>query len=708
MGPVLVLAGAGSGKTRVLTCRLAYLIEQALFKPQNILALTFTNKAAKEMQNRVDKLIGLRAKGIGLSAKPTMGTFHSVCARLLRKEIPALGYASGFVIFDSDDQLKAIKEICKELDLGKRFPPQLFRAYIGAAKNVLQTPESLNLPLEGKLLDLVREVYTRYQNFLFQQNALDFDDLLMLTVKIFEAQPKTLEKYQKRFAYILVDEYQDTNVAQYVLLRLLAGHRNLFVVGDDAQSIYGFRGSNIRNILNFEQDFPDSLVVKLEQNYRSTQNILAVAQQVIEINAEQKPKTLWTQNAPGLPVRLQETQDERAEAEFVAQAIVNLATGQELPAEKGEVLGQNPGSFSILDYFLKRQKKSAAPAPRVEQLPKKHQSLNDFCVLYRTHAQSRALEEALIGCGIPYQIVGGVKFYQRKEVKDLLAYLRLTLNYRDMVSLKRVINEPARGIGEKSYEIIKKFILAHGARFGNEGLPASKEESGIENYELGLVRFRENLKSIRLPPKQFAATQNFFWLLEDFSALNSEARLDSLMRLVFKKTGLEEWLNDGTQTGEMRQENVKELFNVAKKFGHLPWREALVGFLEEVALFTEADELAEKDAVTLMTLHSAKGLEFDSVFFVGLEEGILPHSRSLLDPSELAEEIRLAYVGLTRAKKRLILVYAKNRSVFGTFQAGVPSRILKVLPQENLQANIGNYDSVFSENNITYEETDFG
>ncbi len=722
LGPVLVLAGPGSGKTKTLTHRIAYIIEKNMVHPQNILALTFTNKAAKEMRSRVDKLLvskELKVKSekfdaatfnfqlstFNSSAEPTMGTFHSVCARILRQEITALGYGPDFVIFDTQDQQKVLKEILEQLRVDtKRLPASLFGALISRAKNLLQLPAELDLGLDSPLGDKLAEVYSRYQDSLYSQNALDFDDLLMLTVKLLENFPKTLQKYQKKFTYILVDEYQDTNQAQYTLLALLAVHRNLFVVGDDAQSIYKFRGSDITNILNFEKDYPESLLIKLEQNYRSTQNILGAAQKVIELNSEQKPKTLWTENEPGEKIILTCEKDERAEAEFVARNIVALAAPRTTDlktdepsfakASEGRHGTENlyeadhdkeePKKYSILDRFIKAKKIQAEYSSNfgrglVPQMPKQHSSLKEYCVLYRTHAQSRGLEEVFIEAGIPYQIVGGLKFYERKEIKDMLAYLRLAINFRDLVSLKRVINEPPRGIGDRSYEIIRDFIL----NTSNQRISESTNKNQSTNLEIS--QFRAKFSEIKLQPKAWQSGQEFFALLEEFSDFNPAFSLPELMKIILKKTGYEKYLRDGSESGESRYENVLELINVAHKFKNLPWQQAASEFLEEIALIAEIDQKDEsKDAVTLMTLHSAKGLEFDNVFFVGLEEGILPHSRSLIDPGELAEEIRLAYVGLTRARKRLFLVYTHSRRVFGNIQLSQPSRILRALPREKV------------------------
>ncbi len=675
LGPVLVLAGAGSGKTKVLTHRIAYLIATDTFKAENILALTFTNKAAKEMQERVQKIFG--GKGI-----PSMGTFHSICAKILRQEIDKIGYSRRFVIFDAEDQLKLIRDICTERNLGTKFPPTVFRSYISQAKNALQTPEEMNLNLDPFMNSTAKDIYTQYQNYLFKQNALDFDDLLMLTVRIFQNFPDILKKYQDIFKYILVDEYQDTNHAQYILLYILAigteenvGHRNLFVVGDDAQSIYGFRGSNLSNILNFEEHFPDCTVVKLEQNYRSTKNILAVAQEIISMNVEQKPKTLWTENEEGQKIRLMEVEDEVEEASFIAKTITKKVatkdTGEvqyenhEDSHEYEEEVVAEPKSYSILDKFLN---KSKTPSFRssfgLPQLPKEHEPLTKFAVLYRTHAQSRALEEVFLQCRIPYQIVGGLKFYQRKEIKDVLAYLRLVINHRELVALKRVINEPARGVGDKSYSVVRDFILEH---------------------SMELPEFRVKLADIKLSPKQYNAVQNFFLQLEEYNQFDPEENLSSLMRLVLKKSGYEAWIRDGTETGETRWENIEELFSVASKYQNLPWQQGLEQFLEEVALMTDIDNTEDgKDLVTFMSLHQAKGLEFDTVFLIGLEEGILPHSRSLLNPTELSEEVRLAYVGITRARRNLYLIYAQQRRLFGNLQSFPPSRILRGLPEDRI------------------------
>lgn len=713
LGPVLVLAGAGSGKTRVLTFRIAYLIEQGMVPPEQILAVTFTNKAAKEMQTRIMHLLSEEKDVRKVVGQPTLGTFHSIGARMLRKEIARLGYSSNFVILDTDDQLKIIRDIVSDLNIPKQYGPTLFRAYISSAKNLLQTPQEMNVGLEGYLHDLVQQVYVRYQNFIYKQNSLDFDDLLMLPIKLWEAFPDVLRKYQQTWQYVLVDEYQDTNQAQYMFLHMLAKNQNLFVVGDDAQSIYGFRGSNIGNILNFEKDFPSALVVKLEQNYRSTKNILAAAQKVIELNSEQKPKTLWTENDHGDKVTVEEVFDGRAEAIYVARKIVQMVgSGEEEPEYEDEPESQ---TFSILDQFLAKQRRTGKTfGVGVPQLPMQHKPLYPFAVLYRTHAQSRQLEEVFIEAGIPYQIVGGVKFYERKEIKDLLAFIRLVVNPRDLISLKRVVNLPPRGIGEKSFGLIRDFIFnMEPAISSTVILREAQRNEGSENRSFANAQddsisnvdgFLEELAGISLPQKQRESLFNFYSTIRTAAAVQEEAPLTDLMRVIVKISRMEDYLRDGTENGEARVENVHEMFNVAAKFDHLPWQVGVIDFLEEVALITDLDSVEDqKDSVTLMTLHAAKGLEFDVVFFVGLEEGILPHSQSLMDPSELAEEVRLAYVGLTRARQRLFLVYAQTRQMYGSFQSNPPSRILRALPLNAVHLK-GNASSLLSDSdNYTYE-----
>jgi DNA helicase-2/ATP-dependent DNA helicase PcrA len=653
LGPVLVIAGAGSGKTKVLTYRIAQLIVSGQVAPENILALTFTNKAAKEMIGRIEDLL----KGDYHAKAITMGTFHSVCAKILRREIAQIGYNPNFNIYDSDDQLSLIKSLIKERGL-EDLAPGLVKHAISSAKNQMQTPDSFTFEGDKRLFEKIKLIYTDYQNSLYKFSSLDFDDLLLLTVKIFESLPKTLKKYQETFKYILVDEYQDTNPVQYRLLKLLGTHRNLFVVGDDAQSIYKFRGSTIRNILEFESDFTDAKVFTLDQNYRSTGNILAVAQKVIELNKEQKPKKLWTESSEGERVVVEETGDETAEAHYVAKKIIQLSTGNK---EEVEEEGSGELTYSILDQFLKKAKKPSLSL----HLPKVHGPLSRFAVLYRTHAQSRSIEEAFISAGIPYVIFGGFRFYERAEVKDFIAYFRLILNFSDQLSLKRVINTPGRGLGEKTQEVILNII-------NTSTTPLTPKEVS------------EKLDSTEIKGAKLKSAKSFFELLDRFSKFDEKISLKDWASSYLKETGLIEFYKDGSAAGDDRVLNLKEIINVVSRWEDVSWKESLVEFMEDVALLSDADKSTDKDAVTLMTLHSAKGLEFDTVFFIGLEEGIVPHSRSLLDSSELAEEVRLVYVGLTRAKKELFLTYAKSRTLYGSFQVSIPSRFIKVLPAENI------------------------
>ncbi len=689
LGPVLVLAGAGSGKTRVLTYRLAYLIREKLFKPEEILALTFTNKAAGEMRDRIELLLrsqrsevrsqtaeaGIRFPQTDIRVPTsefrniTMGTFHSVCARILRRQIQELqrGYDQNFTIYDEDDSLKVLKQILIEKHLADKFRPQVFRYYISQAKNRLAAPADLS-PYGGSpegrdnsfFGETLQDVHAEYEKRLRKHNALDFDDLLKLVCELFSNRPKILRKYQDKFKYVLVDEYQDTNYAQYMMLKLLVSeHQNLFVVGDDAQSIYGFRGANMQNILDFKKDFPLSQVIMLEQNYRSTQNILDAASKIIGLNPFQYEKKLWTENAGGSKINLYEAQDEVDEAEWVVSRIVG--------SQRSEVGGQTAEVREvvytpILDNFLKYQGKFH---PLPQSLPPMWgregggvipQNLSDFVVLYRTHAQSRPFEEVLLSAGIPYQIIGGIKFYERKEIKDVLAYLRLTLNPRDLVSLSRVINTPARGIGPATFKDVVKALL---------------------KYDFDYARLFANAEN---------GVKDFFGLYVRGMRLPKAKNLMELMELLIARSGYKDSLLDGSEEGETRWENIKELFNVAGKYKNMSWDKGLSAFLEEAALMTNLDSLEEeKNRLILMTLHSAKGLEFPEVFLVGLEEGLLPHSRSMDSPEELAEEIRLAYVGMTRAMQNLHLSHARLRQTYGELKRAVPSRIIKAIPNKLIQ-----------------------
>ncbi len=682
LGPVLVLAGAGSGKTRVLTYRIAYIVEKGWFKGNEILAVTFTNKAAAEMKGRIEGLLRGMNLGVASDGLPTLGTFHSIGARILRREIGLLGYTNAFNILDSDDSLRIFKDIVKELEIDERYSPSFIRSEVSKAKNRLETPENIRLDFPAEIQKVIRDCYARYQNILHNQNLVDFDDLLMLPVKIFEVSSSALERYQNKFKYILVDEYQDTNYAQYVFLKMLCTKNNIFVVGDDAQSIYGFRGSSVRNILDFEKDFKDARVFKLEQNYRSTKHILAVAQEVIDLNKEQKSKVLWTENEAGELVKVKEAENEKAEAFFVVKKIIEIANGRESEFVEEELVEEKP--FSILDHFIKKQGVSSLSTDlsSLPRLSMHRRSLSDFAILFRTHAQSRVLEEVLVKAGVPYKIVGGLKFYERKEIKDLLAYLRFVVNPKEVLSFKRIINIPPRGLGEKSTDGILQVF------------------SNLDSFDISEIL--NNLSLVKLSTKQRTQAEGFFRDIDFLRNTDAQVGLPEFLRLVIKRTGFESYLRDKTQQGEERYENVKELISVASKFGDSGWRDGLVVFLEEVALVTDSEEVELSDSVTLMTLHSAKGLEFDVVFFVGLEEGILPHSRSLLDEKELSEEIRLAYVGLTRARQKLFLVYARTRVLYGDARTSLPSRILKVLPPGSVQYSNGNLGAYSDE--LIYEE----
>jgi DNA helicase-2/ATP-dependent DNA helicase PcrA len=695
LGPVLILAGAGSGKTRALTYRIAYLIGKKMFSPDEILALTFTNKAATEMKRRVQTLLAAGVSGLrgayrqasDVERKPTqdanrktirtappyndipsitMGTFHSVCVRILRADIEKLkaGRDRNFVIYDSDDQLKLIKQITLEMDLAEEYKPQVFSYFIGQAKNRLTDPMGLDLGKEY-FQEKVQQVFEEYQKRLLENNALDFDDLLNVTVQLFQKQKKVLEKYRERFRYILVDEYQDTNHAQYLLLKLLSEkHKNLFVVGDDAQSIYGFRGANMQNILDFKKDYKKATVIKLEQNYRSSQNILDAANVVIKINSGQYEKRLWTENGKGDKVYLYEAQSDFEEGNFVVESLLGQEKNREIHyVDEGFVDGS--GDESILAKYMRQAKVSAPSRAKKFYFGEQPKNLNQTVVLYRTHAQSRAFEEALMNAGIPYQIVGGIRFYERKEIKDVLAYLRLVTNGRDLVGLSRVINEPRRGIGLKSFGIIKKLL---------------------KKFKFDFARLYKNLEQLELSAKALDGAERFFRVMSEAGQIEKEKNILDLMDHILLKSGFKEGLLDGSEEGEARWENVEELYNVAAKYKNRPWQEGLHLFLEEAALMSDLDQVDdEENRLTLMTLHSAKGLEFDRVFFVGLEEGLLPHSRSIANPEELSEEIRLAYVGMTRARKQLYLSFARSRQVYGETRRSVPSRVLKVIPKKLIQ-----------------------
>ncbi|SHM26169.1 ATP-dependent DNA helicase PcrA [Caldanaerovirga acetigignens] len=629
-GPLLVLAGAGSGKTRVLTYRIAYLIEYKGVDPSSIMAITFTNKAAEEMKERIERLIPW-AKGMLVS------TFHSACVRILRSDIERLGYNRNFVIFDTQDQQVVAKDSIKALGLDdKKYSPQAVLNFIGRAKDRLLTPQECYDRAKDIREKTLAKIYELYQKKLKERNALDFDDLIMKTVELFRECPEVLYHYQTKFKHILVDEYQDTNRAQYVLVKMLAEkHRNLCVVGDDDQSIYSFRGADIRNILDFEEDFPDATVIRLEQNYRSTQNILDAANNVISHNLGRKKKNLWTENGKGEKIYLVTLENEHEEAFFIAREIEKLVNARKF-------------------------------------------NFKDFAVLYRTNAQSRVLEEMMVKMGLPYKIVGGLKFYQRKEIKDLLAYLRVVANPSDDVSLLRIINVPRRGIGEATVYELKRVA----------------EENERSVYDI----IKE--EAYNFSSRVSAKLKNFVSLIDDFIEKQNSLSIPELIAYILEKTGyIEELEAENSPEAQSRIENLKEMVGVAEEFERKYKGASLQDFLAEIALVSDVDELDDnKDAVVLMTLHSAKGLEFPVVFLSGMDEGIFPHSRSMFNEDELEEERRLCYVGITRAKKRLYLTRAWRRNLYGNTSFYSASRFIDEIPARLLK-EIGSEDDTLEEDN---------
>jgi DNA helicase II / ATP-dependent DNA helicase PcrA len=620
-GPVLILAGPGSGKTRVITHRVAYLVKLCGVSPQHIMAVTFTNKAAREMRDRLGQLLGQGAEAL------TLGTFHAICARILRREGMVVGLDSGFVIYDEDDQLSLIKQIMEELNLdSKQYAPRALRSAISAAKSRLVSPGGYAEWVSSYFEEIVHRVYQRYQELLSRGQAVDFDDLLMRTVQLFQSHPQILSRYQSKYVHILVDEFQDTNIVQYMLMKQLAGkYRNLCVVGDPDQSIYSWRFADLRNILSFEQDYPEAKVVFLEQNYRSTKTILEVASEVISANKQRKPKELWTENEDGASVTVIESYNAEEEAQCVVNEIEKLIDQEKM-------------------------------------------SLKDCAVMYRVNAQSRALEETFMRYGVPYKLVGGTRFYQRREVRDIIAYLRLIHNRNDNVSLVRIINVPARGIGQRTISHLQSWAKAHDTSLfealkqAGRNVIASPDSAGAKKS---------------LHPRIAQALAGFDALLARLIAQSRELSLSRLLDEILEHSGYREYILS-REEGEERWENVMELKNVAGEYDGLDPEEALPTFLEKVSLVADIDELDEKaDAVTLITLHQAKGLEFPAVFIVGLEEGILPHRRSFDDPEEMEEERRLCYVGITRARKRLYLLRCYRRSLFGGSTANPPSRFLQ-------------------------------
>jgi DNA helicase-2/ATP-dependent DNA helicase PcrA len=615
-GPLLVIAGAGSGKTRVLTERLARLIEKDVAQPQHTLTVTFTNKAANEIKERVLKR--LSEKQIYPEKLPWMGTFHSIAVKILRREAQKIGLQNSFSIFDSKDQLRLVKDIIKDLRLSeKTTKPKAILSGISNAKNELLTPKKFAKQVNGYYEENVAEVYEVYQKTLKDSNALDFDDLLMYTVFLFQENEQSQSYYQNLFKYILIDEFQDTNHAQYTMVKILSDpQKNICVVGDDDQSIYSWRGANVRNILDFEKDFPDVKVIKLEQNYRSTQKILDAGNCVVKKIGSRQSKNLWTDAKSGNDITVYEAAEEKDEAYFVVEKIRELQQEQKM-------------------------------------------SLNDMAILYRMNAQSRALEETFIKTGIPYKIIGNVRFYSRKEIKDVLAYLRILSNSSDTLSLTRIINVPTRGIGKKTLE----------------DLMLKSQVEKLDPVEYLLTCKDLNNKSL----------QAFQEILLDLKDYASNHTLAELIKYLLHKTKYIELFEDDTEENLQRKQNLQELINVASKFNNGDTIEALQKFLEEVALFEAQDELANVTAepqVTLMTIHSAKGLEFENVFVVGVEEGIFPMSRSFESQEQMDEERRLAYVAITRAKQNLFLSYANYRTLYGRTNMSAPSRFLNDIDTE--------------------------
>jgi DNA helicase-2/ATP-dependent DNA helicase PcrA len=620
-GPLLIQAGAGSGKTKTLTHRIAYLIATKRATPYNILAVTFTNKAAKEMRQRVAQLLGQNADNRGFM--PYMGTFHGICVRLLRQDGEHIGIPRSFVIFDESDRQAAVKQVSKQLMVDeKAFPPRVISSLISSAKNDMISPAEYASQAQSPAQKVAAGVYPLYERSLKDASALDFDDLINRTVSLLQTHAEIRKKWQTQFSYIMIDEYQDTNAAQYKLVNMLTNsQRNIAVVGDDWQSIYSWRGADFRNILNFERDYKDCTVIKLEQNYRSTKHILDAAHAIITKNAQRSDKQLWTDAGDGLPVQMLQVTSERGESEAIIRRIRN---------------GVDSGNRQYKDY----------------------------AVLYRTNAQSRSIEEGFVHYGIPYRIVGGQRFYDRKEIKDLIAYLRVIFQPEDRISFERIVNVPTRGIGAKS---VQNFYAWQ--RVNGYGLLQA----------LGLASDCPDLT-----PK---ARKNFAELGDMFVSLRvvmEDSTVSGLIDSLLRRIDYLHYLDDGTPQGEARKENVRELLSVAQEYQDV----GLDGFLEEVALVSDLDSADfDGNAVTLMTLHAAKGLEFPAVFMTGLEESIFPHSRALYDQSEMEEERRLCYVGMTRARQELYMIYATGRLLYGGLQHNPPSRFLSEIDSSFVTTN---------------------
>ena len=633
-GPLLILAGAGSGKTRVLTYKIAYLLEKEIVKPWQILAITFTNKAAKEMKERIEALVGQVSNDMWL------GTFHSVCVRILKREIELLGYTRDFNIFDEIDKEKVIKEVMKKLNIDEKvYPVGLIKSEISKAKEAMKDEVAYQKDAMGDFRkEEIAKVYNMYQETLKKNNSIDFDDIIMLTVQLFLENPDRLLYYQNKFNYILVDEYQDTNKSQFLLISMLSSATgNICVVGDESQSIYGFRGADISNILNFEQEFPNAKIVKLEENYRSTQNILNAANEVIKNNKSKIDKQLWTQNEEGDKIEYKTLNNEYEEVEYVVDEIDDICR-------------------------------------------KEHESYSNFAVLFRTNAQARVLEEVFMKSGTPYKLIGGIKFYARKEIKDIISYLKLIQNINDNIALKRIINEPKRGIGNTALD----------------KLDALSSESGMSIFEF--IQDSNNLISFR----SAGNIMEFRDMINDLIKEKDKIKVSELIKKTLKDSGYEDMLNsEGTKETEIRFDNLMEFIGVAIEFENENAENSLGDFLDSIALVSDVDNLDEStDAVTLMTMHSAKGLEFDNVFLVGMEEGLFPSKRSIEEDAQTEEERRLCYVAITRAKKHLFITNTKKRTLYGSTTYSTPSRFIDEIPENLLsETSIENKENKGARNN---------
>jgi DNA helicase II / ATP-dependent DNA helicase PcrA len=621
-GPLLIMAGAGSGKTRVLTHRIGYLMVEKGVNPYNILAITFTNKAAREMKDRIRSMMG------GVADEIWISTFHAMCVRILRRDIDRIGFNRNFTILDTTDQQSVIKGILKDKNIdAKKFDPRAILGSISSAKNELMDSEEYAKQVGDYYSKVVSDVYSEYQKRLRKNQALDFDDLIMMTIQLFKRVPEVLEYYQRKFQYIHVDEYQDTNRAQYMLVKFLAARfKNLCVVGDSDQSIYRWRGADIANILSFEKDYPNANVILLEQNYRSTKRILLAANKVIEKNLNRKAKNLWTENAEGNKICYFRADSEQGEAQFVIGKIKELVDSGKRKA-------------------------------------------SDIAILYRTNAMSRVMEEALLKSNISYSIVGGIKFYDRKEIKDILAYLRLVANPDDDISFQRIINVPKRGVGASSLDKIANFAAEH---------------------DISMFQAIDSIELLGLSPKITKACREFRSLMNGFTQMQDFLSVTELVEQILEKSGYIEMLEaEKSIEAQSRIENIEELLSVTKNFEEVSEDKSLVGFLTDLALVSDIDKLDEDgapaDSVVLMTLHSAKGLEFPVVFLIGLEEGVFPHSRSLMEEAEMEEERRLAYVGITRAEEDLFISNAQMRTLFGRTNMNAASRFIREIPEDLIE-----------------------